>query len=275
MNKLYTLILLLIFIKEGNCQNFLNGDFEINTASTSVYQLQNSQYSNMMFASWGFGMANELDIQTFGGYATPPSNNWFVSLTKKINTLTTDAFSLKIDTNLTMGNSYTISYLEYSTDVSGNNNIILEIGLSSDSLSFGQLIHSSLPPLNVWGTDIFTFTAPNNGLYLTVRTDSAGTLNGWNFVDNFHFLTLNGVIENETQSDVNIFPNPFRDKINFVTKRNELLEVFVYDITARNILQQTFTNSTILNVEALEKGIYIYEVRNKNEVIQNGTVVKE
>jgi hypothetical protein len=40
-------------------------------------------------------------------------------------------------------------------------------------------------------------------------------------------------------------------------------------------LQQTFTNSISLNTESFSKGVYLYEVRNKNGVIKNGKLVKE
>lgn len=73
---------------------------------------------------------------------------------------------------------------------------------------------------------------------------------------------------------LNINPNPFSDKITITTKTTEQLEASLYDVTSRRILNQTFTNSTSINTEQLAKGIYIYEVRNKNGVIKNGKVVK-
>lgn len=72
-----------------------------------------------------------------------------------------------------------------------------------------------------------------------------------------------------------LFPNPFTDKINITVKRNELVEVSLYDVTSRKIVNQSFTNSTSINTEQLSKGIYIYEVRNKNGVIKKGKVVKD
>ncbi|HKR04011.1 MAG TPA: T9SS type A sorting domain-containing protein [Bacteroidia bacterium] len=81
----------------------------------------------------------------------------------------------------------------------------------------------------------------------------------------------------ETMKEINIFnvyPNPFNDKLNFSCETNENLQVHLYDITARKLLQQTFTNSISINTEQLAKGIYLYEVRNKNGVIKKGKVVK-
>ncbi|MBL7929271.1 MAG: T9SS type A sorting domain-containing protein [Bacteroidia bacterium] len=73
---------------------------------------------------------------------------------------------------------------------------------------------------------------------------------------------------------VNLFPNPFTDKINIAARRNDLIEVNLFDITARKLFNQSFTNSITINTEQLAKGIYLYELRNKNGVIKKGKVVK-
>ena len=39
--------------------------------------------------------------------------------------------------------------------------------------------------------------------------------------------------------------------------------------------QKEFINSISINTEQLAKGIYLYEVRNKNGVIKKGKVVKD
>ena len=82
---------------------------------------------------------------------------------------------------------------------------------------------------------------------------------------------------NESAGGVKLIlsPNPFSDKINITSKRNELLEVNLYDITSRKLLHQKFTHSASLNTASLAKGIYLYEIRNKNAVIKKGKVVKE
>jgi hypothetical protein len=95
------------------------------------------------------------------------------------------------------------------------------------------------------------------------------------FVDDVSLSSVEGINEHEGNSVIDIYPNPFHEKINATAKTNEAVEVTLYDVTIRKLLQQTFTNSTTLNTEQLAKGVYIYEVRNKNGVVQNGRVVKE
>ncbi|MEO8151372.1 MAG: T9SS type A sorting domain-containing protein [Bacteroidia bacterium] len=84
-----------------------------------------------------------------------------------------------------------------------------------------------------------------------------------------------GINDLENKDDLILFPNPFTDRINITVKRNEIVEVSLYDVTSRGIFNQSFTNSTSINTEQLAKGIYLYEVRNKSGVISKGKVVKD
>jgi hypothetical protein len=70
-------------------------------------------------------------------------------------------------------------------------------------------------------------------------------------------------------------PNPFTNELSFETNRNELSEIVLYDLTSRKIVQQKFTNSVSLNTEQLAKGLYLYEVRDRNGLCEKGKVVKE
>jgi hypothetical protein len=72
-----------------------------------------------------------------------------------------------------------------------------------------------------------------------------------------------------------LYPNPFYDKLNIETGNNQLMEITLRDITSRKLLQQEFTNSLTINMEQLSKGIYIYEVRDRNGSCKKGKVVKD
>ena len=86
---------------------------------------------------------------------------------------------------------------------------------------------------------------------------------------------VTGINEHSKDATVNLYPNPMTDKLNVTISNNELTEILLYDIATRKLLQQKFTNSVSLNTERLEKGVYLYEMRNKNGVIKKGKVVKE
>ena len=72
-----------------------------------------------------------------------------------------------------------------------------------------------------------------------------------------------------------LFPNPFTNSIHVKLIDSNPSQIIIYDMLSRKLLQKTFTSSATLNTGQLAKGIYIYEVRNKNGVIENGKVVKE
>ena len=73
---------------------------------------------------------------------------------------------------------------------------------------------------------------------------------------------------------INVYPNPFADRLTFTSSKNEQATIILFDIFFRQILQQTFTNSTTINTEHLADGIYFYELRNSNLIIANGKAIK-
>ena len=76
-------------------------------------------------------------------------------------------------------------------------------------------------------------------------------------------------------SGINVYPNPTTNLMNVSSTNKELLEVGVYDITSRKIMYQQFVNSISIDTETLSKGIYFYEISNKNGMMKTGKVVKE
>ena len=93
-------------------------------------------------------------------------------------------------------------------------------------------------------------------------------------VDGSLILTpCTGIEEQNLNSNIKIYPNPLSDILNI--KAWGFSEIILYDVAARKLLQQKFTNSTTVNTEQLAKGLYLYEVRNKNGLCKKGKVVKD
>ena len=84
-----------------------------------------------------------------------------------------------------------------------------------------------------------------------------------------------GISTNNNSLEVNIFPNPVISTLAININNIEEAEIILYDLSSRKLLQQTFTNTTTINTEQLAKGMYLYEVRNRNGIIKNGKVIKE
>ena len=90
------------------------------------------------------------------------------------------------------------------------------------------------------------------------------------------FQQITNVIETPaTIENVTVYPNPFKDKIDVGNENNMQLEIILFDINSRKMLQLKFTTSVSLNTEQLAKGLYLYEVRDKNGLCKKGKVVKE
>jgi hypothetical protein len=105
-----------------------------------------------------------------------------------------------------------------------------------------------------------------------------GGVTGFDCIDlSLQTCATTSVIENNLSSNLSItvFPNPFTNTITFTLNNNWPSEIILYDINSRKLLKQEFTSAVSINTEQLAKGIYLYEVRNKNGVIKKGKVVKE
>jgi len=147
-------------------------------------------------------------------------------------------------------------------------------------------IYSARSPF-VGNTYLGVINNPNSVGINCNYVDSAINLNGHasnygfpNFVDSYDYSNTSyncqtGIEEQNQDKDILVFPNPMAGKLNITVKKNELVEVTLFDITSRIIFNQSFINSTSINTEQLAKGIYLYEVRNKNGVIKKGKIVKD
>ena len=84
-----------------------------------------------------------------------------------------------------------------------------------------------------------------------------------------------GISTSNNDNEISMYPNPFCDNLNIELKTHEQKEIILYDISARKLLEQEFTNSVIINTKELANGIYFYVLRNQNGVYRNGKVVKK
>jgi hypothetical protein len=87
--------------------------------------------------------------------------------------------------------------------------------------------------------------------------------------------TTEGITTYTNTLEVNVFPNPVTTSLTITTTTTEETEVTLYDVTSRKLMQQRFVNTTTLNTEGLAKGVYLYQLKNKNGLIKEGKVVKE
>jgi len=72
-----------------------------------------------------------------------------------------------------------------------------------------------------------------------------------------------------------VYPNPFENKLTVAASggRGEM-EITLFDVTSRKLLNRSFINSATINTEQLARGVYFYEIKNKNGVSARGKVIK-
>ena len=93
-------------------------------------------------------------------------------------------------------------------------------------------------------------------------------------IDDVSLTHITGVEDLNSANSPIVSPNPFSNKINIETFNNQRMQIILYDITARKILQQEFSNSTSINTEQLPKGLYLYQVRCGSSLCKQGKLVK-
>ena len=253
--KLSLSILVIFLSVTAFSQSFLNGDFENTSAHQCEFNLANLAYSSKMHHSWAFGSGDEVDIQTFiCGYDSPPSNEWFVSLSKDSEG-NCDAISMELSENLITGNDYQISY--FSSALTGNAE--LQFGLSADNQQFGDLLFNSLPTLNTWQQTTRTFIAPNSGKYITIRTNCSASESGWDLLDDLQLSPLLGISQSSLENQIKISPNPSSGPITIVTSI-DISDVQVFNAVGQLIKKIAVSGQSKIDFNLDTNGIYFVKI---------------
>ncbi|MGZ3883513.1 MAG: T9SS type A sorting domain-containing protein [Bacteroidia bacterium] len=179
--RILTFVLAFGAATTGYAQSFLNGSFEINTATACDFNMANAAFTSAMSNCVGYGVANQLDIMqgscTFG---VPQNGSWMVSLAT--NAGNTDAFTTMLSAPLVAGTTYTMRFYDKG-DPTYPPGVPIQIGISTTAGTGGTIVYTAPTPLSgTWSLRSFSFVAPNSGQYVSVSTTGAPL---WTFVDNF------------------------------------------------------------------------------------------
>lgn len=78
---------------------------------------------------------------------------------------------------------------------------------------------------------------------------------------------------------VRVFPNPAQDRISFSWDvSNQFQKLYVYDVFGKEIVQKGIKYSTLgleLELYRFQKGVYVYYLKGKNDLMVSGKFVKE
>jgi hypothetical protein len=209
----FILLMFCAFTIKAQQNMIINGSFENNTATTTIYNLSNIQYNTTIASSSSFGQgsasSNGGEIDLYKSSAEPDSiaanwkaqdGDWFITpaalgdyyITMNWDTLQgwlkQDAFSLTLIDTLSTGSWYTLSFyiahenpLAYPFYLPGR----LSVGISHYADSFGVIIDTTAFTDTTWTQHSFHFQATDSFAHITCRP--VRELIGVNFplVDNF------------------------------------------------------------------------------------------
>ena len=121
--------------------------------------------------------------------------------------------------------------------------------------------HFGMPPSNTCTTDPIAVSVAGS-YYLEFSGFS--NYQHWYVLDNI--ITSGGVLATNgvNAEKISIFPNPVKDKI-FVNNVKNITEIKVYNSEGR-LLKNNKTNSAMIEVSTLDKGIYFLEVSAANKI---------
>ncbi len=80
--------------------------------------------------------------------------------------------------------------------------------------------------------------------------------------------------ENSFNTPYLLYPNPFSNEIKIINNTNEISQLFLYDLSARLIMNETFQSDLFLNTNHVENGIYIYKITSNSNTITTGKIIK-
>lgn len=232
MKKIVLLLIVLwAFAGRGYSQAFLNGDFESTTSpafcSWGYINISNAFFTANMSNSFGFGPGESLDIMhTTCAWGPAQNGSYFVGFDFNSTNPIHNAFSMQLSTPLTTGATYTISFADKGDPCCVPPGPV-EITLSTVNNAIGTTIFTGpAPTVGVWNVRNFTFNAPNNGQFITIRALTPGY---WTQVDNFRFVT----------------PLPAMEKLNFSGRA----------IENRNVLYWKIEDETNIKHYSIERSV--------------------
>lgn len=113
-------------------------------------------------------------------------------------------------------------------------------------------------------------------IYKSVSTDSnnviISTHSGMSIDSLNTVLSVVEQVENSTK--VEVYPNPFTDKLHVNVDKNERSEIIIYDLTGRKLLQQEFIGFSSINMESVLSGAYFYRLYCGRVLCKQGKLVK-
>jgi photosystem II stability/assembly factor-like uncharacterized protein len=81
---------------------------------------------------------------------------------------------------------------------------------------------------------------------------------------------INGI----ASSQIIVSPNPVVNELQIRSSSKLILNLILYDLTARKVFQKQFAGNSIIDLSGFQNGIYLYEIRDNEGNIKTGKIIK-
>jgi len=87
-------------------------------------------------------------------------------------------------------------------------------------------------------------------------------------------LTITTSVPEVNNDDIKVYPNPFAESIS-VQSNDKLLEFIMYDISHKKVACMHVNGNAMLSLDHLSKGLYLYELRQRDAILRKGKMMKQ
>ena len=86
---------------------------------------------------------------------------------------------------------------------------------------------------------------------------------------------ITGTSELIKPSQILVYPNPVKDKVNFVPGMYRNLNLQIFNSSGKLVIDCKLPSTKTINMSQLAKGVYIYVLSNNKGFIEKGKIIKE
>jgi len=158
-----------------------------------------------------------------------------------------------------------ITEVEYFWDVdSGFNAHADTVYLNPVADISNSLLYVNVPLNLALGTHIL----------FTRSKDSQGRWSHTNYVDSVVVVPFTSIADFSNQTHVQVYPNPFADKITIEPKGMEKMRVMAYDIDGKKVIDKVINSTTYIDTQTLISGTYLICVLTDNNKVYQFKMIK-
>ncbi|MBC8172613.1 MAG: T9SS type A sorting domain-containing protein [Chitinophagales bacterium] len=138
-----------------------------------------------------------------------------------------------------------------------------------------------------WTKIVGVYTANGGEQYMVIgnfKDDASSNIsevnpfggeNAYAYIEDVILAQFGAINDQRDNIIVSLYPDPFTDQFTVTIDNNMPAEITLYDMHGKKIVKQSFISSATVYTSQLSQGMYFYEVRNEDGIIQTGKVLKQ